>query len=179
MIAKGKREQSKEMINNSFRVRYYPYILLNYAILLIIYLFHEKLLSWIGASGIVREMAKNYLLIAIITNIFSSFGYHKMGIFINLTSIMIDRALNIFFIFKLNNGLVGIALATLASISVFIVNNTILIYSNISYVGVWSIAQRIYLVLILPLVGLTQGIQSVIAYYDGSNLYIYFTNANF
>lgn len=78
-------------------------------------MFHEKLLSLIGASGIVKEMYRNYLLIAIITNIFSSFGYPKMEMFITLTSTMINIALNIFFTFKLNKVVLGIALATLVS----------------------------------------------------------------
>ena len=231
MIAKGKGEKNEERINNSFKVGYYSSILLSSFISLIIYLFHEKLLTIIGANGIVRELAKDYLLIALITNVFSSvgytlvnnvraFGYPKMEMFITFTATIINISLNILFTFKLNMGLVGIGLATLiseiyysvlsggfllykklwfkkskltveqyretltslvkigfvqffiqalSSISGFIFNKTILYYSNISYVGVWSIAQKTHSVLILPLVGLTQGIQSVIAYYDGSN----------
>lgn len=231
MIAKGKGEKNEERINNSFKVGYYSSILLSSFISLIIYLFHEKLLTIIGANGIVRELAKDYLLIALITNVFSSvgytlvnnvraFGYPKVEMFITSTATIINISLNILFTFKLNMGLVGIGLATLiseiyysvlsggfllykklwfkkskltveqyretltslvkigfvqffiqalSSISGFIFNKTILYYSNISYVGVWSIAQKTHSVLILPLVGLTQGIQSVIAYYDGSN----------
>lgn len=231
MIAKGKGEKNEERINNSFKVGYYSSILLSSFISLIIYLFHEKLLTIIGANGIVRELAKDYLLIALITNVFSSvgytlvnnvraFGYQKVEMFITSTATIINISLNILFTFKLNMGLVGIGLATLiseiyysvlsggfllykklwfkkskltveqyretltslvkigfvqffiqalSSISGFIFNKTILYYSNISYVGVWAIAQKTHSVLILPLVGLTQGIQSVIAYYDGSN----------
>lgn len=231
MIAKGKGEKNEERINNSFKVGYYSSILLSSFISLIIYLFHEKLLTIIGANGIVRELAKDYLLIALITNVFSSvgytlvnnvraFGYPKVEMFITSTATIINISLNILFTFKLNMGLVGIGLATLiseiyysvlsggfllykklwfkkskltveqyretltslvkigfvqffiqalSSISGFIFNKTILYYSNISYVGVWAIAQKTHSVLILPLVGLTQGIQSVIAYYDGSN----------
>ncbi len=231
MIAKGKGEKNEERINNSFKVGYYSSIMLSSFISLIIYLFHEKLLTIIGANGIVRELAKDYLLIALITNVFSSvgytlvnnvraFGYPKMEMFITFTATIINISLNVLFTFKLDMGLVGIGLATLiseiyyavlsggfllhkklwfkksklrveqyretltslvkigfvqffiqslSSIGGFIFNRTILYYSNISYVGVWSIAQKTHSVLILPLVGLTQGIQSVIAYYDGSN----------
>ncbi len=37
-----------------------------------------------------------------------------------------------------------------------------------SYIGAWSICSNINMVILLPLVGLTQGVQSVIAYFHGS-----------
>ena len=36
-----------------------------------------------------------------------------------------------------------------------------------SHVAVWTVAQQIYTLFLMPIVGITQGVQTIIAYFDG------------
>ncbi|MEG1141433.1 MAG: MATE family efflux transporter, partial [Clostridia bacterium] len=49
----------------------------------------------------------------------------------------------------------------------FIINFRLLQLGTISYVAAWSIIQRIYTFLLMPIVGITQGVQNIIAYFKG------------
>ncbi|MGL6247875.1 MAG: MATE family efflux transporter [Culicoidibacterales bacterium] len=49
----------------------------------------------------------------------------------------------------------------------FFVNAQLLAIGNGLSVAAWSIAQQVYLLLLMPIVGLSQGVQTIIAYFDG------------
>ncbi|WP_313524367.1 MATE family efflux transporter [Anaerotignum sp.] len=51
----------------------------------------------------------------------------------------------------------------------FFVNARLLSLGDITWLGAWNVSQRIYLLMLMPIVGLTQGVQTVIAYYCGAN----------
>lgn len=65
-------------------------------------------------------------------------------------------------------GLVQFLMQALNSISGFIINKVLIRYGSLSYVGAWSICSNINMVILLPLIGLTQGVQPVIAYFHSS-----------
>ncbi|MEG1254982.1 MATE family efflux transporter [Clostridium sp.] len=230
VIAKGLGEDNKGKVNNAFKVGLYSSFIFSFTISLIIFIFQGKLLDILGANGQVRRLAKEYLNIAIIFNIFSStgytlvnniraFGYPKIEIMVVVSATAINVLFNTIFTFGMDMGIRGIALATLiseiyylsssaiflmkknlwikkstlsvnevksillslvkigfvqflmqalSSLTAFIINNRLMTYASIIYIGVWAICSNIHTVIILPLIGLTQGIQSIIAYYQGS-----------
>ncbi|MGL5346132.1 MAG: MATE family efflux transporter [Peptostreptococcaceae bacterium] len=65
-------------------------------------------------------------------------------------------------------GFVQFLAQSLNSVSGFIINKQLLNYASIAYIGGWSICSNINMIILLPLIGLTQGVQSVIAYFIGS-----------
>ncbi|WP_419727026.1 MATE family efflux transporter [Terrisporobacter petrolearius] len=231
VISKGLGENNKEKINNTFKVGFYSSCISSTAISIIIFLFQDQLLNILGASGQVKVLAKEFLNIAIIFNVFSSvgymlvnniraFGYPKIEVIVGVLSTIINIVFNIILTLVFNMGIVGIALSTLISeifyfgfsiifllkkklwikrshldylefknilvslvkigfvqflmqslnsISGLIINKILIKYGSVSYIGAWSICSNINMVILLPLIGLTQGAQSVIAYFNGKN----------
>ena len=231
VISKGFGENNKEKINNTFKVGFYSSFISSTAISIIIFLLQDQLLNILGASGQVKVLAKEFLNIAIIFNVFSSvgymlvnniraFGYPKIEVIVGVLSTIINIVFNIILTLVFNMGIVGIALSTLISeifyfglsiiflmkkklwikrshldylefknilvslvkigfvqflmqslnsISGLIINKVLIKYGNVSYIGAWSICSNINMVILLPLIGLTQGAQSVIAYFHGKN----------
>ena len=229
VISKGMGENNKEKINNTFKVGFYSNLISSTAISVLIFLFQDQLLNLLGASGQVKVLAKEFLNIAIIFNVFSSvgymlvnniraFGYPKIEVFVGVMSTIINIVFNIILTFVFDMGIVGIGLSTLASeifyfsfaiifllkkglwikkstldfmefkrilislvkigfvqflmqslnsISGLIINKVLIKYGSVSYIGAWSICSNINMVVLLPLIGLTQGAQSVIAYFHG------------
>ncbi|MGL5314417.1 MAG: MATE family efflux transporter [Peptostreptococcaceae bacterium] len=230
VISKRLGENNEKEINNTFKVGFYSSIISSVAISVLIFLFQDQLLKVLGASGQVLVLAKEFLNIAVIFNVFSSvgymlvnnirvFGYPKVEIIVGVLSTLINIVFNVIFTFVLDMGIKGIALSTLVSevfyfgitvvflmkkglwikksklefneykeilislvkigfvqflmqalnsISGFVINKVLIKYGSVSYVGAWSICGNINMVILLPLIGLTQGVQSVIAYFHGS-----------
>lgn len=230
VISKRLGENDQDGVNNTFKVGFYASCISSAVISLLIFIFQDSLLNILGAKGSVLILAKDYLNISVIYNVFSSvgymllnniraFGYPKMEIVVSVLATIIHVVFSIIFTFVLNMGIKGIALSTLVSevfyfgisllflirkdkwikksnlilsdakvilislvkigfvqflmqslnsISGLIINRTLIKYGNISYVGAWSICGNINMVILLPLIGLTQGVQSVIAYFHGS-----------
>ncbi|MDU0324498.1 MATE family efflux transporter, partial [Clostridium butyricum] len=75
LISKRLGENSQEKINNTFKVGFYSCCISSVSISLLIFLFENQILSVLGASGEVIILAKEYLNIALIFNVFSSTGY--------------------------------------------------------------------------------------------------------
>ncbi|MCR8746294.1 MATE family efflux transporter [Romboutsia lituseburensis] len=231
VISKKLGENNKEKINNTFKVGLYASFISSTMISIIIFLFQDIILKVLGANGLVMELAKDYLNIAIIFNIFSSvgymlvnniraFGYPKVEIIVGVSSTAINIIFNVLFTFIFNMGIKGIALSTLVSeifyftfamiflinkglwiqksnlkliegkeillclvkigfvqflmqslnsVSGFIINKVLIRYGSMSYVGAWSICSNINMVILLPLIGITQGVQALIAYFIGKN----------
>lgn len=230
VISKRLGENDNEKISSTFKVGFYASVLFSSVISLLIFVLQEYLLNILGANGNVRVLAKEYLNIAIVFNVFSSvgymlvnnvraFGYPKIEIITSVCSTLINIIFNIIFTFILDMGIKGIALSTLLSevfyfsfatiflinkklwfkkstliiqeakdilvslvkigfvqflaqslnsVSGFIINRQLLNYGSIAYIGGWSICSNINMIILLPLIGLTQGVQSVIAYFIGS-----------
>lgn len=229
VISKGLGENNEEKINSAFKVGFYSNLVSSTVISIIIFLLQDQLLNILGARGQVKVLAKEFLSIAIIFNVFSSvgymlvnniraFGYPKIEVLVGVLSTIINIVFNIILTFVFNMGIVGIGLSTLISeifyfsfsviflikkglwikkitldfveykhilvslvkigfvqflmqalnsISGLIINKVLLKYGSISYIGAWSICSNINMVILLPLIGLTQGAQSVIAYFHG------------
>lgn len=229
VISKGLGENNKEKINSAFKVGFYSNLVSSTVISIIIFLLQDQLLNILGARGQVKVLAKEFLSIAIIFNVFSSvgymlvnniraFGYPKIEVLVGVLSTIINIVFNIILTFVFNMGIVGIGLSTLISeifyfsfsviflikkglwikkitldfveykhilvslvkigfvqflmqalnsISGLIINKVLLKYGSVSYIGAWSICSNINMVILLPLIGLTQGAQSVIAYFHG------------
>ena len=230
VISKRLGENDKGKINDTFKVGFYASFISSSIISLLIFLFQNTLLDMLGANGQVIILAKEYLNIAVIFNVFSSvgymllnnirvLGYPNMEIVVGVLSTVINIIFNIIFTFIFHMGIKGIALATLVSevfyfgfsmiflikkglwikrskldfyqakeilislvkigfvqflmqslnsISALVINKVLIKYGSISYIGAWSICNNINMVILLPLIGLTQGVQSVVAYFHGS-----------
>ncbi len=230
VISKRIGEKDKDKINNTFKVGLYSSSILGILLSLLIYLLQDSLLNILGASGQVLILAKQYLNVAIIFNVFSTvgymlvnvirvFGHPRMEIIIGVISTIINITFNVIFTYVFNMGILGIALSTLVSevfylgigiffllknklwirkskldyheyfdimialikigfvqflmqalnsVSGFVINKMLIMYGNLSYVGAWSIVSNINMVILLPLIGFTQGVQSIVAYFHGS-----------
>lgn len=230
VISKRLGENDKEKVNNTFKVGFYASFVSSSIISFLIFLFQDQLLKLLGASGEVMLLAKEFLNIAVIFNVFSSvgymlvnniraFGYPKVEIFVSVSSTIVHILFNVIFTFGFDMGIKGIALSTLVSevyyfgvtfiflvkkglwikkskltfvegkeilvslvkigfvqflmqslnsVSSLVINKVLIKYGGIEYIGAWSICSNINMVILLPLIGLTQGVQSVIAYFHGS-----------
>lgn len=65
---------------------------------------------------------------------------------------------------------VGIAqtiIQSLGGCTAFCVNQSLMLYTTMNHVAVWNVAQQIYTLFLMPIVGITQGVQTIIAYFDG------------
>ena len=49
----------------------------------------------------------------------------------------------------------------------FFMNHSFMLYGTLHYVAIWNMVQKIYTLFLMPIVGITQGIQTIIAYYSG------------
>ncbi len=64
-------------------------------------------------------------------------------------------------------GFVQTVIQVLAGCTGFFVNNSLMLHASANYVAIWNIVQKVYTLLLMPIVGITQGIQTMIAYYSG------------
>ncbi len=187
----------------------------------------DNILYLLGAEKQVFLLAKRYLRIQLLSNIFSSlgytltsciraFGYPGTELIFTSLSVVVNIIANAFFVFGFQLEFTGLALGTLVSEAfcmvlafiwlagkqlmphlyefrkfkigmrvwelfrlgfaqmmiqslggcmIFFMNSSLMLYSSLSYVAVWNIVQKIYILLLTPIVGITQGVQTVIAYY--------------
>ena len=231
ILAKRLGEGNEEKVNSTFKVGLYSSLIFSTLISAAIFIGQDKLLDIIGATGQVKVLAKQFLNIAVVFNVFSSvgytlvnnirsFGHPKIEIIIVTSSTIINIIFNILFTFVFEMGIIGIGLATLISeisyvlfailflvkkglwmkktnlcskeiksillllikigfvqflmqalnsLNGFTVNKVLVNYGDVSYIGAWAICNSLYMMMLLPLIGLTEGVQSVIAYYQGSH----------
>ncbi|MEG2073459.1 MAG: MATE family efflux transporter, partial [Angelakisella sp.] len=66
-------------------------------------------------------------------------------------------------------GISQTAIQVLGGCTGFVVNGRLLALGSMSYVAAWSVVQRIYTFILVPVVGLTQGVQSIISYFSGND----------
>lgn len=66
-------------------------------------------------------------------------------------------------------GIAQTVIQSLGGCTAFCVNKSLMIYTTMNHVAVWNVVQKIYTLLLMPIVGITQGVQTIIAYFDGHN----------
>ena len=49
----------------------------------------------------------------------------------------------------------------------FFINQSLMLHTTLDHVAVWNVVQKIYTLFLMPIVGITQGVQTIIAYFDG------------
>lgn len=64
-------------------------------------------------------------------------------------------------------GIAQTIIQSLAGCTAFFVNQSLLLYTTLNHVAVWNVVQKIYTLFLMPIVGITQGVQTIIAYFDG------------
>lgn len=115
-------EKSKKIINTGFTMLF----LLMISITMLIFLFREKILLALGASGSILPFAKEYLSIIIFgsiflsitmfsTNIMVALGNNKIAIKSNSIGAILNIILDYILIVKLNMGVTGAGIATVSS----------------------------------------------------------------
>lgn len=55
----------------------------------------------------------------------------------------------------------------LAGVSAFIVNYQLLTIGGNTQVSIWAIANKMYMLVMMPIIGITQSVQTILAYFDG------------
>lgn len=64
-------------------------------------------------------------------------------------------------------GIAQTVIQALAGFTGLFVNRSLLRYGTANSVAVWNVVQKLYTLLLMPVVGITQGVQTIIAYFDG------------
>lgn len=64
-------------------------------------------------------------------------------------------------------GIAQTIIQTMGGFTGFFVNNSLILHTGASYVAVWNVVQNIYTLFLMPTVGITQGVQTIIAYFSG------------
>lgn len=193
------------------------------------YLGMNQILNMLNAKEQVYILAKSYLKIQLVSNIFSSlgytltstirsFGYPKIEMLITTFAVVINIIFNTLFVFGIHYGFIGLALGTLVSeifcalyaylwlkkhqllptslyissssfkdcakelsklgiaqtiiqamggCTGFFVNNSLIMHSSSSYVAIWNVVSNIYTLFLMPTVGITYAVQTIIAYFSG------------
>lgn len=220
---------NKDERNNYFSAGILFTFLISLAISTLSFLGMDNILHLLGAEKEVFDLAKNYLQIQLVSNIFSAmgytltsciraFGYPKIEMVITTLAVGVNIIANAIFAFGFQMGFAGLALGTLVSEIIcmlmaicwilkkgffpsfrylhyttlyfkawelfrlgfvqtviqvlagctgFFVNNSLILHATLNHVAIWNIVQKIYTLLLMPIVGITQGIQTIIAYYSG------------
>ncbi|MEG0020122.1 MAG: MATE family efflux transporter [Oscillospiraceae bacterium] len=65
-------------------------------------------------------------------------------------------------------GIAQTAIQILGGCTGFVINSRLLSLGSMSHVAAWSVVQRIYTFTMMPIVGITQGVQNIIAYFSGN-----------
>ncbi|MEG2619800.1 MAG: MATE family efflux transporter [Oscillospiraceae bacterium] len=219
-----------ERLNESYRTGVIMSVVMSAGISLLCFFALPQILTALGADGEIFVMAKQYLQVQLLNNIFSSigytlscciraFGFPKAEVKIITAAVLIDIIFNFIFAFIFKMGLVGLAWGTLVSEVVcalccviflvrktlwlcktpltvrgfffsacelfklgiaqtaiqalggctgFVVNSRLLTLGSMSHLAAFNVAQRIYSFALMPIVGLTQGVQNIISYFSGN-----------
>ena len=189
----------------------------------------EDVLHLLGAKEQVFTLAKSYLQIQLISNLFSAmgytltsciraFGYPKVEMCLTTLAVFVNILFNAVFVFGFHLGFAGLAYGTLVSeifcavgaclwflahhlmpgffhlslrrfgsctgelmklgiaqtviqamggCTSFFINHSLMLHMGNAYVAVWNVVQNIYTLLLMPTVGITQGVQTILAYFSG------------
>lgn len=222
----GLKDEAEKVLGNAFSLS----ILLTGISVSLIYLFIESILFSIGATNETYFFAHEFLLYYLPCNIFLNLnftlssimrasGYPKKAMYTMLVGVVVNILLAPVFIFILEWGMKGAAIATVistfvtlvlimhhflsqdstlklnrstlgfdsaivwaivsigfspfimqmaASVVVFFINNRLRVYGDSIAIEAYAIASRLTLIIILIIVGLTQGMQPIIGYNFGA-----------
>ncbi len=72
----------------------------------------------------------------------------------------------VFDMFKI--GIAQTVIQLLAGCTGFIVNNSLLSFGGTVYIAAWNVSQKLYILALMPIVGITQGVQTIISYFNGN-----------
>lgn len=64
-------------------------------------------------------------------------------------------------------GIAQTLIQALAGFTGLFINRSLLVYGAANSVAVWNVVQKLYTLLLMPVVGITQGVQTILAYFDG------------
>ena len=195
----------------------------------VFFLVLDDILRLLGAEGQVFALAKSYLQIQLVSNLFSAmgytltsciraFGYPKVEMCLTTLAVLVNILFNAVFVFDLHLGFAGLAYGTLVS-EIFcavgawlwllahhlmpgflhlslrrfgsctgelmklgiaqtiiqalggctglFVNHSLMLHTGTAHVAVWNVVQNLYTLLLMPTVGITQGVQTILAYFSG------------
>lgn len=203
-------------------------VLVSVGVFALAFLGMAPLLTALGAQGEFCVLAREYLTIQLVSNVFSALGYtltsciRALGdpnaeMCLTTGVVAVNIAGNALFAFSFRMGFVGLAWGTLVSemcctlfsvlwiqkhrympsvaaihgtpilpivwelfhlgiaqtmiqapagFTGLFVNRSLLLHGTATSVAVWNVVQKLYTLLLMPVVGITQGVQTIIAYFD-------------
>lgn len=66
-------------------------------------------------------------------------------------------------------GIAQTMIQALVGCTAYFVNQSLIMHTTLNYVGAWNVVQKINTLFLMPIVGITQGVQTIIAYFDGNH----------
>lgn len=146
---------------------------------------YPKVEMWLTSSAVIANIVFNSLLVFIFNMGFLGLAYGTLlsEVFCALGSIIWlirHKLFNFKIIFSkrevLNKsselfklGIAQTVIQSLAGCSAFFINKSLIINTSADYVAIWNVVQKIYTLFLMPIVGITQGVQTIIAYFNGEN----------
>lgn len=97
---------------------------------------------------------------------FAALWLMKKQLFVSITPISWKKTQKyVFELLKL--GIAQTIIQSLGGCTALFVNQSLIQHTTRNYVAVWNIVQKIYTVFLMPIVGITQGVQTILAYFNG------------
>lgn len=148
------------------------------------YLMMPKIFAVIGAEGSIALLAERYLTIQLFSNVFSAlgytltsciraFGYPRIEMVLTGSAVLMNIVFNTIFVLGVDMGFEGLAYGTLVSelfccftslavCTAFFVNQSLMRHTTLNHVAVWNVVQKIYTLFLMPIVGIIQGVQTIL-----------------
>lgn len=132
----------------------------------VINIIFNALLSF-GFSMGIQGLAWGTFISELVCVILATLFLIKKGMLQNIQPISFERGLSLGKeMFKI--GFAQTTIQMLGGCTGFFVNGQLLNLGSALSVAAWTIAQRIYMILLMPIIGLSQGSQTIIAYFNGT-----------
>ncbi|MEG1862537.1 MAG: MATE family efflux transporter [Oscillospiraceae bacterium] len=121
--------------------------------------------SFVFSMGM-KGLALGTLVSEVLCALLSAIFLMKKGLWVSKIPLPLNDFLkNVGELFKI--GVSQTAIQVLGGFTGFAINSRLLSLGSMGHVAAWSVVQRIYTFVLMPIVGLTQGVQSVISYFSG------------
>lgn len=146
---------------------------------------YPKIEMWITSSAVLSNIVFNSVLVFIFDRGFLGLAYGTLISEILCTIVAIvwlirHKLFNVKIIFCKKElfeksselfrlGIAQTIIQSLAGCSAFFINKSLIINTSADYVAIWNVVQKIYTLFLMPIVGITQGVQTIIAYFNGEN----------
>lgn len=228
-LGRGDKETANKIIGNSFLLT----ILLTGTVVVLLYLFLDPILMAIGATDETFPYAQEFMRYLLPGNIFSTMcfnfnsmmrasGYPQKAMYTMLISVVANVIIAPIFLFKLELGIKGAAIATIISIFIglcfvmfhfmnknsilrlrivnirlntkivwaivsiglspffiqiaasavaFFINHQLRIYGGNVAIEAYAISNTLVMIIIMIIVGLTQGMQPIVGYNYGAKIF--------